>query len=329
MGHRLSKRLGNSVRDFAEHTSAHGIPRAFTSHGLRKALWLLLFFVCLVAFFAQAIQIVQRFARNDIIVGVELKFENIPFPSVTVCNLNPYKNSLARAMGSVRDTLVAFDDAIEKSDQGNQRSRRSAAQQNFQQKAQELYQKMNKPSGYEGLLAAYSFCNCPANQPDCTALKATDRNETKRIEGGRLGEHKRRHLRLLLQLEKRQHLALRSTRQLRVHGQAGGRAVCPCLCVPKIRFVCFRSALINLRQDCAFESKRSRPKRASSIWTTAAGTADEEGGGGGGQKNSTEFRLDKRLLKVWQITTTAAPIPLDEELADKEAAYGLKACAGE
>jgi hypothetical protein len=85
--------------------SAHGIPRAYNSYGLRKALWLLLFFTCLTAFIAQAIQIVKRFARNDIIVGVELKFENIPFPSVTVCNLNPYKNSLARSMGSVKDTV--------------------------------------------------------------------------------------------------------------------------------------------------------------------------------------------------------------------------------
>lgn len=35
-------------------------------------------------------------------------------------------------------------------------------------------------------------------------------------------------------------------------------------------------------------------------------------------------QLDNRLLKVWQITTTAAPIVLDDEIADKEAAYGLK-----
>lgn len=65
----------------------------------------MLFFACLLAFFVQAYLIVIRFFRNDIIVGVELKFENIPFPSVTVCNNNPFKNSLARTMGSVRDTV--------------------------------------------------------------------------------------------------------------------------------------------------------------------------------------------------------------------------------
>lgn len=116
--------IGDSVTDFGEHTrwrtnyrkscecntlfifSAHGIPRAFSSRtSLKKYLWLLLFFVCLSAFFFEAYHIVQRFFRHDIIVGVELKFENIPFPSVTVCNNNPYKNSLARQLGPVRDTV--------------------------------------------------------------------------------------------------------------------------------------------------------------------------------------------------------------------------------
>ncbi|CAD5209385.1 unnamed protein product [Bursaphelenchus xylophilus] len=123
MPSKFSKRISSSVNDFAQHTSAHGIPRASSSTGLRKTLWLLLFFTCLGAFFVQAYHIVKRFTRNDIIVGVELKFENIHFPSVTVCNLNPYKNSLARMLGSVRDTLIAFDDAIERSDH-SKRSKR-------------------------------------------------------------------------------------------------------------------------------------------------------------------------------------------------------------
>lgn len=40
-------------------------------------------------------------------------------------------------------------------------------------------------------------------------------------------------------------------------------------------------------------------------------------------------RLDNRLLKVWQITTTMAPTSLDDEIADKEMAYGLKGISGE
>ncbi|KAL3073594.1 hypothetical protein niasHS_017161 [Heterodera schachtii] len=79
--------LETTFGDFAANTSAHGIPRAYTSRGrLRRFLWLLLFMCCFVAFAGQAVQIVKRFWRNDIIVGVELKFENIPFPSVRFLN---------------------------------------------------------------------------------------------------------------------------------------------------------------------------------------------------------------------------------------------------
>ncbi|KAE9555485.1 hypothetical protein FO519_001340 [Halicephalobus sp. NKZ332] len=112
----LYYRMSESFGEFAGHTSSHGIPRAYAAPTtLKRVLWLFLFILCLCFFLIQASLIVKRFFRNDIIVGVELKFENIEFPSVTVCNLNPYKNSLARSMGSVRDTLLAFDTAIEHS----------------------------------------------------------------------------------------------------------------------------------------------------------------------------------------------------------------------
>ncbi|MFH4980475.1 hypothetical protein AB6A40_007184 [Gnathostoma spinigerum] len=77
----------------------------------------------------QAYLIVERFLRNDIIVGVELRFERIAFPAVTVCNLNPYKNSLARELGSMQETLRAFEDAIEQSseDMKPQRRKRSTS----------------------------------------------------------------------------------------------------------------------------------------------------------------------------------------------------------
>uniref|UniRef100_A0A914E4I4 Uncharacterized protein n=1 Tax=Acrobeloides nanus TaxID=290746 RepID=A0A914E4I4_9BILA len=101
------KGVGDSFSEFAEQTSAHAIPRAYNSRScFKKILWLLLFFICFSAFSFQAVLIIQRFLRNDIIVGVEMKFENIPFPSVTVCNLNPYKNSLARTLGPVQDTVI-------------------------------------------------------------------------------------------------------------------------------------------------------------------------------------------------------------------------------
>ncbi|TKR93385.1 hypothetical protein L596_007852 [Steinernema carpocapsae] len=110
-----NRRCLQDMMDSEFERCAHGLPRAFGTKGFRRCLWVILFLGCLVAFSMQAYLIIVRFLRNDIIVGVELKFERIRFPSVSVCNINPYKNSLARNMGSVKDTLNAFDEAIEKS----------------------------------------------------------------------------------------------------------------------------------------------------------------------------------------------------------------------
>ncbi|KAK6728326.1 hypothetical protein RB195_005766 [Necator americanus] len=111
---RIRRILSEDFVDFAEHTSAHGIPRAYVSEGLRRSLWLLLFLCCLCAFGYQAYLIVLRFLRNDIIVGVEIKFEEIRFPAVTLCNMNPYKNSLARQTSSIKNALESFEIAIDR-----------------------------------------------------------------------------------------------------------------------------------------------------------------------------------------------------------------------
>ncbi|CAI4227594.1 unnamed protein product [Auanema sp. JU1783] len=112
---RIRKSLVLDWVDFASHTSSHGIPRAYESEGIRRKLWLLLFFSCLTCFCFQAYWIIEKFNKNDIIVGVEIKFEQIKFPAVTVCNINPYKNSLARQSSAIKSALESFELAIDRS----------------------------------------------------------------------------------------------------------------------------------------------------------------------------------------------------------------------
>ncbi|EYC43873.1 hypothetical protein Y032_0478g2197 [Ancylostoma ceylanicum] len=125
---RIKRILSEDFVDFAEHTSAHGIPRAYVSEGLRRGLWLLLFLCCLCAFGYQAYLIILRFLRNDIIVGVEIRFEEIRFPAVTVCNINPYKNSLARQTSSIKSALESFESAIDRT-AGNEPREKSVARE--------------------------------------------------------------------------------------------------------------------------------------------------------------------------------------------------------
>ncbi|WKX91067.1 hypothetical protein Q1695_009701 [Nippostrongylus brasiliensis] len=115
MAEKVKRILNEDFVEFAEHTSAHGIPRAYVSAGLRRSLWLLLFLFCFCAFGYQAYLIILRFLRNDIIVGVEMRFEEIRFPAVTICNMNPYKNSLARQSSTIKNALESFESAIDRS----------------------------------------------------------------------------------------------------------------------------------------------------------------------------------------------------------------------
>ncbi|KIH49358.1 hypothetical protein ANCDUO_20567, partial [Ancylostoma duodenale] len=65
---------------------------------------------------------------NDIIVGVEIRFEEIRFPAVTVCNINPYKNSLARQTSSIKSALESFESAIDRT-AGNEPRETSVARE--------------------------------------------------------------------------------------------------------------------------------------------------------------------------------------------------------
>ncbi|CAJ0944289.1 unnamed protein product, partial [Mesorhabditis belari] len=125
MDHSLANRLGNDVIEFAAHTSAHGIPRAYVANGCRRFLWMGLFSACFATFLYQAYLIIVRFNRNDIIVNVEIKYKDIAFPSVTVCNLNPYKTSKALEFGGVKDTLESLNKAMKAKNLESPRLRRA------------------------------------------------------------------------------------------------------------------------------------------------------------------------------------------------------------
>ncbi|KJH39990.1 degenerin [Dictyocaulus viviparus] len=61
----------------------------------------------------------------------KLEFESAPFPAITVCNLNPFKNHLARSVPEISDTLGAFHQAVIYSNNANneeilERKRRNA-----------------------------------------------------------------------------------------------------------------------------------------------------------------------------------------------------------
>uniref|UniRef100_A0A914WRK2 Uncharacterized protein n=1 Tax=Plectus sambesii TaxID=2011161 RepID=A0A914WRK2_9BILA len=109
----LDGEIGTTLYQFGSETTAHGIPRIFTSVSWRgRIFWLLLTVLCGLAFLFQYSLVQEKYSRQEKIVSVELVFDTPSFPAITVCNLNPFKKHLARTVPEISETLDAFHQAV-------------------------------------------------------------------------------------------------------------------------------------------------------------------------------------------------------------------------
>ncbi|VDN04218.1 unnamed protein product [Thelazia callipaeda] len=135
------KQLAWHLKEFCYKTSAHGIPMIGRApNKYYRAVWILLFLGCMTMLYQNAQSVLDKYHRNEKIVDIQLKFgkcfrinlDTAPFPAITLCNLNPYKVSLANDVDLIRRMLTAFDGALNKagnspaSNDSSSRERRSA-----------------------------------------------------------------------------------------------------------------------------------------------------------------------------------------------------------
>ncbi|PAV73177.1 hypothetical protein WR25_14292 [Diploscapter pachys] len=101
------------LKQFCYKTSSHGIPMLGQSpNNYYRFSWIIILTVCVSFFVVQAVAVVNKFMRKDKITDIQLKFDNAPFPAITLCNLNPYKDSMIRTDESVSKILSAFQNKM-------------------------------------------------------------------------------------------------------------------------------------------------------------------------------------------------------------------------
>ncbi|KAL3087453.1 hypothetical protein niasHT_023701 [Heterodera trifolii] len=113
---------------FAARTTAHGIPMA--AHATRwyaKWMWMAISLASVGIFCYNVHGVLQKYWRKDKITTVQLRFDNVPFPAITVCNLNPFKRELARRVPEISETLDAFHQAVTYSKHADQHYDESVA----------------------------------------------------------------------------------------------------------------------------------------------------------------------------------------------------------
>ncbi|KAE9416026.1 hypothetical protein Angca_008567, partial [Angiostrongylus cantonensis] len=123
--------LKSTILKFIETTTAHGIPMVGnTSRFSVRILWIIFSTVSFICFCTQCKLVFEKYQKKEKIVNVELEFESAPFPAITVCNLNPFKNHLARSVQEISETLDAFHQAVTYSNTANHQRIRERKKRN-------------------------------------------------------------------------------------------------------------------------------------------------------------------------------------------------------
>ncbi|VDM37393.1 unnamed protein product [Toxocara canis] len=114
------ERIRWHLKEFCYKTSSHGIPMLGQApNALYRCAWIILLLGCGCMFVFQAINVVDKYQRNDKITDIQLKFDTAPFPAITICNLNPYKDSLVKDVTVIRKILKVFNDVMLKAGNAN------------------------------------------------------------------------------------------------------------------------------------------------------------------------------------------------------------------
>ncbi|XP_062611576.1 amiloride-sensitive sodium channel subunit alpha-like [Saccostrea cucullata] len=80
------------LKSMAENSSIHGVSRWVTSrHWYQRLLWILVFLAAAGVLSYQLSRLFGAYKSYPVKTSVELKFSSLPFPAVSICNMNPIK----------------------------------------------------------------------------------------------------------------------------------------------------------------------------------------------------------------------------------------------
>lgn len=101
------ERLGVLLKDLAESTSIHGIPKIATAKpAFQKVLWSILLAAVSAYLCYQLNLLFTAYYKWPLKTSVSLQFNKLQFPAITICNMNPIKkDQLVLAQSNLRTIL--------------------------------------------------------------------------------------------------------------------------------------------------------------------------------------------------------------------------------
>ncbi|CAJ0959859.1 unnamed protein product, partial [Mesorhabditis belari] len=100
---------------FERQSTFHGISHASLAPSDRwRYFWYAAFTICFIFLVVQVIYLILKYREYKKTVDLDLKFEHAPFPSVTLCNLNPYRKSSIMQNAETKKLMETFSKLVNK-----------------------------------------------------------------------------------------------------------------------------------------------------------------------------------------------------------------------
>ncbi|NP_001360707.1 Degenerin deg-1 [Caenorhabditis elegans] len=145
--------MKSKMMDFCDKTTAHGAKRVLIArNSFSKLMWGLIIFSFLLMFAYQASKLIFKFSAHEKITDISLKFDDVEFPAITFCNLNPYKKSLVMMVPSIRDTMDVYDNAKTHSKSEGEKKKPKVSRKQHSDASQQMVRELFAKEIEEGMV---------------------------------------------------------------------------------------------------------------------------------------------------------------------------------
>uniref|UniRef100_A0A1I7ZIT0 Amiloride-sensitive sodium channel subunit alpha n=1 Tax=Steinernema glaseri TaxID=37863 RepID=A0A1I7ZIT0_9BILA len=106
------RKMKEIAMDWGAQTSCHGVAHIVdASSALTVFIWAFILICCLAGFVFLFTYSLREYLANEKLVGIEMSLKEIVFPSVTICNTNPYKLNTIKLTPELDALLIVYKQA--------------------------------------------------------------------------------------------------------------------------------------------------------------------------------------------------------------------------
>ncbi|KAK0411564.1 hypothetical protein QR680_005720 [Steinernema hermaphroditum] len=109
---RKLRKMKEIAMDWGAQTSCHGVAHIVDASSMfAVVVWAVILICCMGGFIFLFTYSLREYLANEKLVGIEMSLKEIVFPSVTICNTNPYKLNTITLTPELNALLIVYKQA--------------------------------------------------------------------------------------------------------------------------------------------------------------------------------------------------------------------------